>query len=79
MMESFTTRAVRRTLGISDLGASQSQLKIKEGKDATNEFEDAGHSKSARELMETFCVGELDPSDIPQLEVVSVKQKKLHP
>ncbi|KAF5793934.1 putative cytochrome b5-like heme/steroid binding domain, cytochrome b5, heme-binding protein [Helianthus annuus] len=45
------------------------------GKDATDEFEDAGHSKSARELMETFCVGELDPSDIPQLEVVSEKQK----
>ncbi|KAK1416023.1 hypothetical protein QVD17_31811 [Tagetes erecta] len=49
------------------------------GKDATDEFEDAGHSKSARELMETFCVGELDPSDIPQLEVVSEKQKSYIP
>lgn len=44
------------------------------GKDATNEFEDAGHSNSARELMESFCVGELDTSDIPQLEVISEKQ-----
>ena len=41
-----------------------------EGKDATDEFEDAGHSKSARELMETFCIGELDPEPpaIPELE-----------
>lgn len=30
------------------------------GKDATEEFEDAGHSKSAKELMETMCIGELD-------------------
>lgn len=32
------------------------------GKDATDEFEDAGHSKSARDLMETFFIGELDTS-----------------
>lgn len=50
-----------------------------EGKDATEEFEDAGHSKTAREQMETFCVGELDPSDIPQLEVVAEKQKNYVP
>ncbi|XP_071689894.1 cytochrome b5 [Rutidosis leptorrhynchoides] len=49
------------------------------GKDATDEFEDAGHSKSARELMESFCVGELDTSDIPQLEVVSKKQNSYIP
>lgn len=46
-----------------------------EGKDATDEFEDAGHSKTARELMESFFVGELDTSDIPQLEIVSEKQE----
>ncbi|KAG8383026.1 hypothetical protein BUALT_Bualt05G0141400 [Buddleja alternifolia] len=46
------------------------------GKDATDEFEDAGHSKSARELMEKFCIGELDelPPAIPELEIVSKKQ-----
>ncbi|KAH7841820.1 hypothetical protein Vadar_034692 [Vaccinium darrowii] len=38
--------------------------------------EDAGHSKSARALMETFCIGELDPTSpaIPELEVCSKKQ-----
>ncbi|MCD7445933.1 Cytochrome b5 isoform A [Datura stramonium] len=42
------------------------------GKDATDEFEDAGHSKSARELMEKFFIGELDSSSpsIPELEIV---------
>lgn len=47
------------------------------GKDATDEFEDAGHSKTARELMEQFCIGELDemPPTIPELEIVSKKQE----
>jgi cytochrome b involved in lipid metabolism len=47
-----------------------------EGKDATDEFEDAGHSKSARELLETFFIGELDLSAtvIPELEISSKKQ-----
>lgn len=47
-----------------------------QGKDATDEFEDAGHSKEARELLETFCIGELDkssPPAIPELEIVSKK------
>ncbi|GAV78761.1 Cyt-b5 domain-containing protein [Cephalotus follicularis] len=49
------------------------------GKDATDEFEDAGHSKDARELMETFCIGELDPSpEIPELEIFSKNQPAGH-
>ncbi|KAH6802172.1 cytochrome B5 isoform A [Perilla frutescens var. frutescens] len=47
------------------------------GKDATDEFEDAGHSKSARELMDKFCIGELDveTTPIPELEIISKKQE----
>ncbi|KAF5727142.1 cytochrome b5 isoform Cb5-D [Tripterygium wilfordii] len=47
------------------------------GKDATDDFEDAGHSKEARELMEKFCIGELDESApvIPELEIFSKKQE----
>ncbi|KAJ8760419.1 hypothetical protein K2173_015086 [Erythroxylum novogranatense] len=50
------------------------------GKDATDEFEDAGHSKSARELLETFCIGELDRSIpvIPKLEISSKKQTEVY-
>lgn len=40
------------------------------GRDATDDFEDAGHSKDARELMEKFYIGELDTSSLasPELE-----------
>lgn len=52
-------------------------LFVVEGTDATEEFEDAGHSKTARELMENYCIGELDPTSppIPELEIVSKKQQ----
>ncbi|XP_043717195.1 cytochrome b5 [Telopea speciosissima] len=36
------------------------------GKDATNDFEDVGHSESAREMMEKYIIGEIDSSTIPQ-------------
>ncbi|CAA0833051.1 Cytochrome b5 isoform A [Striga hermonthica] len=47
------------------------------GKDATEEFEDAGHSKTARDQMEQFFIGELDqlPPPIPELEIVHKKQE----
>lgn len=45
------------------------------GKDATEEFEDAGHSKEAREHMNDFFIGEIDPS--PQIiEKMEISKKK---
>ncbi|KEH35477.1 cytochrome b5-like heme/steroid-binding domain protein [Medicago truncatula] len=35
------------------------------GKDATNDFEDVGHSDSAREMMDKYYIGEIDPSTVP--------------
>lgn len=35
------------------------------GKDATNDFEDVGHSDSAREMMDKYYVGEIDVSTVP--------------
>lgn len=35
------------------------------GKDATNDFEDVGHSDSAREMMHKYYIGEVDPSTVP--------------
>nr|ANQ46487.1 cytochrome b5 [Santalum album] len=35
------------------------------GKDATNDFEDVGHSDNAREMMKEFYIGEIDASTIP--------------
>uniref|UniRef100_A0A803QQ18 Cytochrome b5 heme-binding domain-containing protein n=1 Tax=Cannabis sativa TaxID=3483 RepID=A0A803QQ18_CANSA len=43
------------------------------GKDATEDFEDAGHSKTAKELMQSFFIGELDTSDFPEPDIVSKK------
>ncbi|KAE8710167.1 Cytochrome b5 isoform A [Hibiscus syriacus] len=52
------------------------------GKDATDDFEDAGHSESAKELMQSFCIGELDTSSspiIPELEISSKKETTEYP
>ncbi|KAL6509230.1 Cytochrome b5 isoform E [Orobanche gracilis] len=35
------------------------------GKDATNDFEDVGHSDSAREMLDKYYIGEMDLSTIP--------------
>ncbi|KAF5207633.1 Cytochrome b5 [Thalictrum thalictroides] len=43
------------------------------GKDATDDFEDVGHSSSARAMMDEFYVGEMDTSTIP------IKQKYTPP
>lgn len=36
------------------------------GKDATDDFEDVGHSDSARDMMKEFYVGEIDTTTIPK-------------
>ena len=35
------------------------------GKDATNDFEDVGHSDSAREMMDKYYIGKVDVSTVP--------------
>ncbi|XP_031114289.1 cytochrome b5-like [Ipomoea triloba] len=35
------------------------------GKDATDDFEDIGHSSSARAMLDEFLVGDIDSSTIP--------------
>ncbi|PRQ35944.1 putative cytochrome b5-like heme/steroid binding domain-containing protein [Rosa chinensis] len=36
------------------------------GKDATDDFEDVGHSENARDMLKDFYVGEIDASTIPK-------------
>lgn len=36
------------------------------GKDATNDFEDVGHSDSARDMMAKYYIGEIDASTVPK-------------
>lgn len=35
-------------------------------KDATDDFEDVGHSDDAKELLKKYCVGEVDLSTLPE-------------
>ncbi|XP_039061365.1 cytochrome b5-like [Hibiscus syriacus] len=35
------------------------------GKDATDDFEDVGHSDDARELMKKYVIGEVDSTTVP--------------
>ncbi|KAF8014260.1 hypothetical protein BT93_H0181 [Corymbia citriodora subsp. variegata] len=35
------------------------------GKDATDDFEDVGHSSSARAMMDEYLVGDIDSSTVP--------------
>ena len=35
------------------------------GKDATEDFEDVGHSDDAKEIMEKYYIGEVDSSTVP--------------
>jgi len=38
------------------------------GKDATNDFEDVGHSVDAHNLMKDFEIGEIDITSVPKVE-----------
>ncbi|XP_022759603.1 cytochrome b5-like [Durio zibethinus] len=35
------------------------------GKDATDDFEDVGHTDDAREMMQKFCIGKVDSTTVP--------------
>ena len=36
------------------------------GQDATDDFEDVGHSDSARKMMADYCIGDIDASTVPK-------------
>ncbi|KAF5732444.1 cytochrome b5 isoform A [Tripterygium wilfordii] len=37
------------------------------GKDATNDFEDVGHSDNARDMMDQYCIGKIDANTLPAI------------
>ncbi|XP_032149636.1 nitrate reductase [NADPH] isoform X1 [Sapajus apella] len=47
-------------------------LREQAGGDATENFEDVGHSTDARELSKTYIIGELHPDDRPKLNKPSL-------
>ncbi|KAI3929882.1 hypothetical protein MKW98_004036 [Papaver atlanticum] len=46
------------------------------GRDAIEDFDFVGHSESARELMETYLIGELDPSSVLQEKATTTRQQQ---
>ncbi|CAL4917571.1 unnamed protein product [Urochloa decumbens] len=48
------------------------------GKDATADFEDIGHSDSAREMMEKYHIGQIDASTIPAKRTYVTPQQAPH-
>ena len=42
-------------------------------KDASEDFEDIGHSRDAREMLEDYLIGEIDPTTIPAKETAPIK------
>ncbi|KAL6972153.1 Cytochrome b5 isoform E [Sarracenia purpurea var. burkii] len=49
------------------------------GKDGTNDFEEVGHSESARELMGKYYIGEIDASTVPLNHTHIPLPPKQHP
>lgn len=49
------------------------------GKDATRDFEDIGHSDSAKEMMSKYCIGNIDSSTIPDKRVCVPLQATFYP
>ena len=48
---------------------------VRAGKDATVDFEDIGHSESAKEMMPQYCIGEVDAATIPAKHVHAFSTK----
>lgn len=46
------------------------------GKDASEEFEDAGHGSAARLMLDEFYVGEVDPATIAAAAYIPPEQPK---
>ncbi|KAL2558808.1 Cytochrome [Forsythia ovata] len=60
--------ATGNAIVLQNLSTTDTKLKgetTEAGKDATNDFEDVGHSDSAREMMDKYYIGEINMSTVP--------------
>ncbi|KAI3917819.1 hypothetical protein MKW92_028637 [Papaver armeniacum] len=63
--ESKTVKVYDVTEFMEDHPGGDQVLLTAAGKDATEDFEDVGHSESAREMLVKYYIGEIDSSTIP--------------
>lgn len=61
----FVEQVYNVTKFLEDHPGGDDVLLSSTGKDATNDFEDIGHSTSAVAMMDEFYVGDIDTSSIP--------------
>ncbi|KAL6294873.1 hypothetical protein ACE6H2_003015 [Prunus campanulata] len=66
------------TLYLDDHPGGDDVVLAAAGRDATEDFEDAGHSNIAKDLMGAFCIGELDV-DTTSPEITSKNQAVDYP
>lgn len=45
------------------------------GKDATDDFEDVGHSKTARDMLTNYYIGDIDASSIPKVAAYTASKQ----
>jgi len=46
------------------------------GRDATDDFEDIGHSSDARKMLEEYYIGDLDPASVSE-RVAALDEKRI--
>ncbi|MBA0830692.1 hypothetical protein Goarm_015208, partial [Gossypium armourianum] len=63
---SFVQQVYDVTKFLEDHPGGDEVLLSATGKDATDDFEDVGHSDTARDMMDQYYVGEIDISTIPK-------------
>ncbi|KAJ4841737.1 hypothetical protein Tsubulata_003023 [Turnera subulata] len=61
-----STKVYDVTKFVEDHPGGDEVLLSSTGMDATDDFEDVGHSDSAREMMSEYVIGEVDQSTVPQ-------------
>ncbi|XP_050203920.1 cytochrome b5-like [Mercurialis annua] len=48
-------------------------------KDATDDYEDIGHSEEAKEMMDKYCIGDMDMKSLPPPGFVRYRPPQDHP